>query len=207
MEAFTRVDGIAAPMFRDDIDTDALIPVSRMKTMDADFGKALFANQRYLPDGEEDPGFVLNRPDFRCAKFLVSGHNFGCGSSREQAVWALQQFGIRAIVAASFGDIFFGNCLRVGVLPVVLPVASCEALATAAEARPGNLMSVDLEASQVRGPDGSQHPFTLDPAPRRALLEGLDEIGVTLLEEDAISAFQALDRQRRPWVYFGGLQG
>lgn len=201
MEPFVRVEGVPAPLFQDGIDTDAIIPVARMKAMDADYGKGLFANLRYRADGAENPDFVLNRPAYRRAKFLIAGENFGCGSSREQAVWALQQFGIRCVVAGSFGDIFYSNCLRVGLLPAVLPLGACASLAQAASAAPGRSMLVDLETQQVIGPDASLHRFEIDALQRRMLLEGLDDIGVTLLQSDAISAFQARDRSRRPWIY------
>jgi len=201
MEPFVRLEGVAAPMFRDGIDTDAIIPVSRMKALDADYGEGLFANLRYRADGSEDPEFVLNRPAYRHASILVAGANFGCGSSREQAVWALLKFGIRCVIAGGFGDIFHGNCFRAGLLPVALPLDSCRDLARAAAGAPGSTMTVDLAACRVIAPGGGEHVFEIDALRRRRLLEGLDELGATLLLAGEIAAFQARDRLRRPWIH------
>ncbi len=188
------------------IDTDAIIPVEQMKTLDADFGRCLFFNQRYRLDGSDNPDFALNRPPYRKAKILVAGENFGCGSSREHAVWALVSFGIRCVIAPSFGDIFYNNSFKNGLLPVQLPANVVEALAVriAADANPDSLpVIVDLEACTVRGPGtgGPAIAFDIDPERREALLEGLDEIGVTLKHEAQIAAFQARDAAQRPWIY------
>ena len=201
MEPFVRLEGIAAPMFRDNIDTDAIIPVSRMKALDADYGEVLFANLRYRADGSANPEFVLNQPAYRHAKILITGDNFGCGSSREQAVWALLRFGIRCVIAGSFGDIFHGNCFRAGLLPVVLPLESCRDLARAATSVPGSRVIVDLAASSIIAPDGGKIAFEIDGLRLRGLLEGLDEIRATLLLTDAIANYQAHDRLRRPWIH------
>ena len=202
MEKITRLAGVAAPLAQDNVDTDAIIPVSHMKSLDADYGRSLFANLRYRPDGSELPEFVLNRPEYRSAKILVSGANFGCGSSREHAVWALLGFGIRSVVAESFGDIFYDNALRVGLLPIVLPAAACHALVATVDAAAGSLETVvDLTAQTLTGPDGTVHRFAIELDRRRILLEGLDAIGMTLQHEPAIKAFQQRDGAGRPWVY------
>lgn len=201
MEAFTELDAVAAPLLRDDIDTDALIPLARMKAMDADFGQGLFANLRYRADGSENPDFILNQPSYRGARILVAGSNFGCGSSREQAVWALHGFGIRCVIAAGFADIFHANCIRQGVLPVRLPRAACAALAQALEAQPGVHLRVDLRGCEVHGPHGTRHRFEIEALDREMLLQGLDAIALTLQHADAIAAFQARDRAQRPWIH------
>lgn len=201
MDAFTELDAVAAPLLRDDIDTDALIPLERMKAMDADFGSGLLANLRYRADGSENADFVLNQSSFRGARILVAGSNFGCGSSREQAVWALYGFGIRCVIAAGFADIFHANCIRQGVLPVCLPRSDCAALAQALEARPGRHLRVDLRRCEVHGPQGTVHRFTIDALDREMLLQGLDAIALTLRRADAIAAFQARDSVRRPWIH------
>ncbi len=203
MQKFVRLEGVAAPMPRDNVDTDAIIPVSHMKALDADYGRSLFANQRYRTDGSEEPGFVLNQPAYRSARILVSGINFGCGSSREHAVWALLGFGIRCVVAESFGDIFHDNALRVGLLPVILPAAACRALCRAVEQAAGQRNTVvDLAAQTLTGPDGTVHRFEIAPERKRILLEGLDAIGVTLSHEAAMAAFRQRDVAQRPWVYW-----
>ncbi|MBI5912797.1 MAG: 3-isopropylmalate dehydratase small subunit [Betaproteobacteria bacterium] len=206
MEKFTTLAGIAAPMMVPNIDTDAIIPVEQMKALDADFGRCLFFNQRYRLDGSDNPDFLLNRPPYRKAKILVAGENFGCGSSREHAVWALVSFGIRCVIAPSFGDIFYNNSFKNGLLPVQLPANVVDALAVRieADANPDSLpVIVDLEACTVHGPgtDGPIIAFDIDPERREALLEGLDEIGITLKHEAQIAAFQARDAAQRPWVY------
>ena len=191
MEKFTRLAGVAAPLARDNVDTDAIIPVSHMKALDADYGRGLFANLRYRPDGSELPEFVLNRPEYRSAKVLVSGANFGCGSSREHAVWALLGFGIRCVVAESFGDIFHDNALRVGLLPVVLSAPACRALCAAvAQAAGRHETIVDLAAQTLTGPDGTRYRFDIEPDRRQILLEGLDAIGLTLRHEAAITEYE-----------------
>jgi 3-isopropylmalate/(R)-2-methylmalate dehydratase small subunit len=204
MKPFTQVSGVAAPLPRADVDTDAVIPVPWMKAIEPDYAKALFANWRWK-DGDginEIPEFVLNRPPFREACILVAGTNFGCGSSREAAVWALLGFGIRCVIAPSFGDIFHENSYKNGLLPLVLPEAQVEALLKAlAQGVGGSRMKVDLEAQVVTAPDGSKRDFKIDASRRSALLAGLDEVGVTLAQRDAIAAFQARDRELRPWIY------
>jgi 3-isopropylmalate/(R)-2-methylmalate dehydratase small subunit len=158
-----------------------------------------FAPLRYLPDGSPDPSFVLNRERFRDAPILLAAQNFGCGSSRESAVWSLRAIGIRCVIATSFGDIFFGNCFQNGVLPIVLDESVLESLAE--EAADGAPLEVDLRASVVRSPRGASIPFTVDPLRRRQLLEGLDDLDAGLLRRDEIRVFQQADRILRPWIY------
>jgi 3-isopropylmalate/(R)-2-methylmalate dehydratase small subunit len=158
-----------------------------------------FAPIRYLPDGRDDPSFVLNREPFREAPILLAAQNFGCGSSRETAVWSLRAIGIRCVIAISFGDIFFGNCFQNGVLPIVLDETVLESLAE--EAADGAPLEVDLRASVVRSPRGASIPFTVDPLRRRQLLEGIDDLDAGLLRRDEIRAFQQADRVVRPWIY------
>jgi 3-isopropylmalate/(R)-2-methylmalate dehydratase small subunit len=205
VDTFTTLTAIAAPLLRINVDTDAIIPSREMKKV-AKTGLAdgLFAGWRYRVPGsrEEDPDFVLNREPYRRARILLTGANFGCGSSREHAVWALREWGIRAIIAPSFGAIFQGNCVRNGLLPVVLVADAVEQLAAEVEADPArNLVTVDLVSCSVTSPRGARHPFTIAPADRMMLLEGLDAIALTQKRDDEILAFQARDRLRRPWIY------
>jgi 3-isopropylmalate/(R)-2-methylmalate dehydratase small subunit len=202
MEQFVRIEGIAAPLHRPNIDTDAIIP-SREITLPGreGYGEKLFSPWRYLePDRRENPDFVLNRAPFRAATILIAGDNFGCGSSREMAVWALRQFGFRVVIAPSFGAIFRSNCLRNGILPVALPAATVAGLAARAEA--GDLvLAVDLESCAVTTPDGASHVFAVEAREREMMLEGLDDIALTLRRKGEIEAFQARDREARPWIW------
>ena len=202
MEKFVRVQGIAAPLHRPNVDTDAIIPSREITSPGREgYGEKLFAPWRYLgPDRRENPDFVLNRAPFRAAAILVAGENFGCGSSREMAAWALRQFGIRAVIAPSFGAIFRSNCLRNGILPVVLPAATVAALAARAEA--GDLvLAVDLESCAVTTPDGASRAFQVEAREREMMLEGLDAIALTLRRRGEIEAFQERDRAARPWIW------
>jgi 3-isopropylmalate/(R)-2-methylmalate dehydratase small subunit len=205
MHPFTTVTGPAAPLIRPNIDTDVIIRVERLVgTTKAEMGAHAFEVWKRRPDGSEDPGFVLNRPAFRNAPILLAGANFGCGSSREGAVWALAGAGIRAVIAPSFSDIFANNALQNGLLPVVLPEGAVVSLAAEMEASPGNArVTVDLERMAVTAPSGAEHRFVIDPARRAALLAGLDDIGLTLRQGEAIAAWQAGDRAARPWVWPG----
>lgn len=206
MKKFVKMTGVAAPILRANVDTDALLP-GRFLTKAEEIGKSgfgayLFADWRRGPDGGEDPDFVLNQPLYRKATILLGGDNFGCGSSREHAVWALAGFGIRCVMAPGFGEIFFNNCFKNFVLPIVLEPQIVDGLAAqVSRDGGGGELTVDLEACTVSGPDGAPHAFTIDASRRAALLEGLDDIGVTLRREDEIAAFQAADRARRPWIY------
>ncbi len=194
-EAFTTLTAIAAPLLRDNVDTDAIIPSREMKsTGKTGLAGGLFAGWRYL-DAERTPNpeFVLNQPDFADARILASGVNFGCGSSREHAVWALAEYGVRCIIAESFAPIFHGNCIRNGIAPVVLEHQAIAALA-------GQPVDVDLAAQTVRCADRLWR-FAIDAEAKAMLLEGLDAIDLSLKHRDAIADFHARDRQRRPWVY------
>ena len=204
MEKFTIFAGIAAPLLRDNVDTDAIIPSRETQSVArTGYGDKLFANWRYTPGTRiENPDFVLNREPFRQATILISRDNFGCGSSREAAVWSLAQFGIRCVIAESFGNIFRNNCIRNGFLPVVLPADAVTTLAAQVEQGGDKTqVTVDLERCEVRAPDGQAWPFTIGALEREMLLEGLDEVALTLKRRLEIEAFQARDRRSRPWIY------
>jgi 3-isopropylmalate/(R)-2-methylmalate dehydratase small subunit len=196
VDAFTVVRGPAAPLMLPDVNTDVISPGHTGK---GSMALSAFAPIRYLPDGRDDPSFVLNREPFREAPILLAAQNFGCGSSRESAVWSLRAIGIRCVIATSFGDIFLGNCFQNGVLPIVLDETVLESLAE--EAADGAPLEVDLRASVVRSPRGASIPFTVDPLRRRQLLEGIDDLDAGLLRRDEIRAFQQTDRAVRPWIY------
>jgi len=202
MEKFTRLTAVAAPLLQRNVDTDVIIRIERLITLDRkELGPHAFAPLRYRADGSENPDFVLNRRPYRDAKILIAGENFGCGSSREGAVWALWGMGLRSVIAPSFGDIFFNNCFQNGLLPIVLEAVTVERLAKLVEAAPGTPLTVDLDASVIQTPAGERIPFAADPGRRAALLAGLDEIGQTLQRDGEIADFQARDRQSRPWIY------
>jgi len=205
VEKFQQLTAVAAPLLRINVDTDAIIPSREMKRVSKEgLGDGLFAGWRYLNPGsrDENPDFVLNQPPFRQARILLSGANFGCGSSREHAVWALAEWGIRCIIAPSFGAIFQGNCVRNGILPVVLDNELVEHLAGQVQAAPDtNRITVDLQNCRVIGPDDRSYDFKIDSADRDMLLEGLDAIDVTMKRDAEIMAFQARDRKQRPWIY------
>ncbi|HSD44439.1 MAG TPA: 3-isopropylmalate dehydratase small subunit [Burkholderiales bacterium] len=202
MEHFVRIKALAAPLLRPNVDTDVIIPSREITSPSREgFGEKLFASWRYLePDRRPNPDFVLNRVPFDRAQILIAGENFGCGSSREMAVWAIRQFGFRCVIAPSFGAIFQANCYRNGVLPVVLTKADVEALGREAEA--GALeLEVDLEACTVAAPGDRVLAFAVGRPEREMLLAGLDAIGLTLKRRDEIAAFQARDRAARPWIW------
>ncbi|WP_337875528.1 3-isopropylmalate dehydratase small subunit [Elioraea sp.] len=203
MQPFTAVTGPAAPLLRPNIDTDVIIRVERLVgTTRASMGAHAFEVWRFRADGSEDPAFVLNRPEFRAAPILLAGPNFGCGSSREGAVWALQGMGVRAVIAPSYSDIFRNNALQNGLLPVALDEAVVREIAAQVEAAPDRArVTVDLEREVVIAPDGTRHRFAIDPARREALLAGLDDVGLTLRQADAIAAWQRADRATRPWAW------
>jgi len=205
MDRFTRLEGIAASLAQPNVDTDVIIRVERCARVPRqELGRWAFEALRYRPDGSENPDFVLNREPWRRARILVCGENFGCGSSREMAVWAIAGMGIRCLIAPSFGDIFFNNCFQNGVLAVRLDSATVARLHALASDPDTATMTVDLERLKIGTADGGEIAFEVAPLERRALLEGLDPIGLTLTLEERIAAFQALDRARRPWVYFAG---
>lgn len=199
MQGFTTLTGTAAPLMRDNIDTDVIIRIERLTgTTKASMGAVTFEAWRFLPDGSENPDFVLNRPEFRGAPILVTGANFGCGSSREGAVWAMMGMGLRCVIADSFGDIFFNNCFQNGLLPIRLPA---DAVRRLADQCGGAQVTVDLERQEVVFPDGGRTIFAIEPMRRTAMLEGLDEIGLTLKHADTIADYQTVDRAARPWVW------
>lgn len=205
MQKFTTLSSVAAPLMRVNIDTDAIIPSREMKGVTKDgLSVGMFANWRYtdVDARVENPDFILNRTPFRDAEILLSGENFGCGSSREHAVWALKEWGIRCIIAPSFGTIFYGNCVRNGILPVILSEDVVKAFAETAESgAEAALVIVDLPAQTVTSPTGDRHSFDIAPADKEMLVEGLDPIGLTLKSDEAILAFQDNDKTERPWVY------
>ncbi|MCP1336975.1 3-isopropylmalate dehydratase small subunit [Futiania mangrovi] len=202
LEKTRKVKGVAAPLPRANIDTDAIIPIRHLITVSREgLGKGLFSGWRLDAQDREVPDFVLNRPAFRNAKILIAGENFGCGSSREHAVWSLVDYGIRAVIAPSFASIFYENCKKNGLAAVVLPDEAVRALTDAAEAHAGRDTLIDIEGCTVTGPDGSLYPFEMEADRREALLQGLDEIGMTLRHAEAIAAFQARDSKLRPWIY------
>ena len=197
MEPFTVVRGPAAPLMLPDVNTDVISPGHAGR---GDPAANAFAPLRYLTDGSDNPGFVLNNERFRRAPILLAGQNFGCGSSRETAVWSLALLGIRCVIAESFGDIFFGNCFQNGMLPVVLEHDVLARLAD--EATSGAPVEVDLRTTVITTPGGRSIPFAVNPTRRQQLLEGLDDLDVGIRRRDLVTAFQRSDRQRRPWVYF-----
>jgi 3-isopropylmalate/(R)-2-methylmalate dehydratase small subunit len=199
VQPFTKLTGAAVPLMLDNVDTDVIIRIDRLGLRRDELGPYALEALRVLPDGTPNPGCPLNRAAFRGAPIMLAGNNFGCGSSREGAVWALACLGVRCIVAPSFGDIFMANCFQNGMLPVVLPAAAVQELARQTAA--GSAASIDLERCEVLFPDGRAYGFTVDPLKRDALLQGLDEVTQTLMERDAIAAWQAQDRLARPWVW------
>ncbi|EAR50485.1 isopropylmalate isomerase small subunit [Oceanicola granulosus HTCC2516] len=201
MEKFTTLTGIAAPLPLINVDTDMIIPKQFLKTIHrTGLGKNLFDEMRYDDDGNEIPDFVLNQPAYRDAEILVSGDNFGCGSSREHAPWAILDFGIRCVIAPSFADIFFNNCFKNGILPIALPQEQVDLLMKDAEKGANARMTVDLEAQEINTSDGQVIPFEVDPFRKHCLLEGLDDIGLTMEKAPAIEAFESRVAQERPWV-------
>ena len=202
MDKFTKLEGVAAPLPLINVDTDMIIPKQFLKTIKrSGLGVNLFDEMRYDADGNELPDFVLNKPAYREAKILVAGDNFGCGSSREHAPWALADFGIRCVISTSFADIFFNNCFKNGILPIVLPQEDVDKLMDDAQRGANAIVTVDLENQVIRGPDGGEIAFEVDAFRKHCLLNGLDDIGLTLRDADAISAFEAGHRQRQPWLF------
>ncbi len=200
MEKFTSLTGVAAPLPMVNIDTDMVIPKDYLKTTArTGLGRHLFAEMRYREDGSERAEFVLNRPAYRQASILIAFENFGCGSSREHAPWALRDFGIRCVIAPSFADIFFNNCFKNGILPLVLPKAVCTQLIDDAGRGANAVLTIDLEMQELTRPDGERIAFEVEPSRRSRLLEGLDEIGATVAKAHRIDAFEARLRRSQPW--------
>ena len=201
MEPFTKLEGVAAPLNMINVDTDMIIPKQYLKTIHrTGLGKALFDELRHNPDGSEIADFVLNKPAYRHAQILVAGENFGCGSSREHAPWALLDFGIRCVIASSFADIFYGNCFKNGILPIKLPQEDVDKLMDDAMRGANARITIDLEAQEIRGPDGGCIKFEVDPFRKQCLLNGWDDIGLTMRSEDKISSYEAKHRVDAPWV-------
>lgn len=201
MEKFDKLTGVAAPMPLVNIDTDMIIPKQFLKTIKrTGLGVNLFDEMRYDRDGNEISDFVLNQPQYRDATILVAGDNFGCGSSREHAPWALLDFGIRVVVSTSFADIFYNNCFKNGILPIVLPQEDVDKLMDDAERGANAKITVDLESQTITGPDGGTISFDVDPFRKHCLLNGLDDIGLTLEDASAIDAFETKDAVARPWA-------
>jgi len=204
MEKFTTLTGVAAPLPLINVDTDMIIPKQFLKTIArTGLGKSLFFEMRYDDEGREIDDFVLNRPAYRKAQILVAGDNFGCGSSREHAPWALLDFGIRCVIATSFADIFYNNCFKNGILPIVLPQEDVDKLMDDAERGANAVITVDLENQTIRGPDGGEISFEVDAHRKRCLIEGLDDIGLTLEKADAIDDYEARLAAQTPWLRAG----
>lgn len=202
MTPFTTVRGRAAPLMAQNVDTDIIIRIQRLTDLERDeLGPYAFESWRYRPDGSENPDFLLNQTPWRGAPILLAGPNFGCGSSREGAVWALAGTGVRCVIAPSFGGIFYNNCFQNALLPVRLPAETVEEFAETARARPDGEFEVDLTRKMVTAPDGTEVAFDLDEMRRQGLLQGLDDLGLTLERLPEIAAFQRADAQRRPWIY------
>jgi len=202
MNKFTKLTGVAAPLPMINIDTDMIIPKQFLKTITrSGLGKSLFFEMRYDDNGKELPEFVLNKAPYRSAEILVAGDNFGCGSSREHAPWALQDFGIRAVIAPSFADIFFGNCYKNGMLPVVLPQGQIDILLADAAGDNTRVLTIDLPNQQVIRANGESFHFDINPTSKHQLVEGLDEIGQTLQKADDIASFEQKQHASQPWLW------
>lgn len=202
MEKFTKLTGIAAPMDMINIDTDQIIPKLHLRTIKrTGLGKVLFDELRFTPDGKEIPDFVLNREPYRNARIIVAGDNFGCGSSREHAPWALLDFGIRCVISTSFADIFYNNCFKNGILPIVVSKGELDALMADASDRENPELTVDLENQVITRPNGATVSFEIDAFRRECLLDGLDDIGLTMQKAEKIDSFEDRQRQEQPWLY------
>jgi len=211
MQKFTLLDGLVAPLDRANVDTDAIIPKQFLKSIKrSGFGPNAFDEWRYLDHGEPgmdnskrplNPDFVLNQPRYQGAQILLARENFGCGSSREHAPWALEDYGFRAIIAPSFADIFFNNCFKNGLLPIRLAAEQVDALFKAVEVAPGYRLKIDLERQSITAPDGAVYDFEVEAFRKHCLLNGLDDIGLTLQHVDEIKAFEAKHRAAQPWLF------
>ena len=201
MEKFTKLTGVAAPLSLINVDTDMIIPKQFLKTIErTGLGKHLFSEMRYDDNGIERPDFVLNQPAYRTAQILVAGDNFGCGSSREHAPWAILDFGIRCVIAESFADIFYNNCFKNGILPIKLPASDVALLMDDAQRGANATITIDLPAQEISGPDGGKVHFEIDPFRKHCLIEGLDDIGLTLQKAAAIDKFEKKSAQSRSWL-------
>ena len=201
MERFTTLTAVAAPLKMINVDTDMIIPKQYLKTIRrTGLGTGLFAEMRYAEDGSENPDFVLNKPAYRNARILIAGDNFGCGSSREHAPWALLDFGIRCIISTSFADIFYNNCFKNGILPVKVSPEELEKLFEDADRGANATLTIDLEAQEIRGPDGGTISFDIDPHRKHCLINGLDDIGLTLEKVERIADYEKSAAAKRPWI-------
>ena len=202
MQKFTKLTGVAAPMDAINVDTDQIIPKLHLRTIKrTGLGKVLFDELRFNPDGTEKPEFILNQEPYRKAEILVAGDNFGCGSSREHAPWALLDFGVRCIVSTSFADIFYNNCFKNGILPITVSADELQALMADASDRENPVLTVDLEIQEITRPNGATVSFEIDEFRRECLLDGLDDIGLTMQKVEMIDAFEKTQRERQPWLY------
>jgi 3-isopropylmalate/(R)-2-methylmalate dehydratase small subunit len=202
MDKFTTLTAVAAPLPIVNVDTDMIIPKQYLKTIErTGLGRGLFSEMRYRDDGSENPDFVLNKRAYRNAKILVAGDNFGCGSSREHAPWALKDFGITCVISTSFADIFYNNCFQNGVLPVVLSAHDVGALMQAIVKTPGYQLTIDLDRQSVHTPSGTTYHFDIDPFRKNCLYRGLDSIGLTLQHDAAIAAYEAQRLIEAPWLF------
>jgi len=203
MDSFTSITATAVPFLRKNVDTDVIIPIQRLVGSGrTGLGPHAFERMRYLPDGSDNPDFPLNRPEYKGSKLLLADENFGCGSSREGAVWALMGMGVRCVIAPSFGDIFFANCFQNGLLPVRLPIEVIRRIAEETQASPGNARTtVDLERCVVITPSGAEIPFDVDTRKREAMLHGLDDIALTKRHAEAIAAWREKDQAARAWAW------
>lgn len=206
-EPLFRLSSVVAPLLRDNVDTDAIIPATYLRSLATDPATGLFARWRYRSDGTEDPAFILNDPRFRDARVLLTGANFGCGSSRENAVWALQRFGIRCVIALGYGDIFQENCFKNGVLPIAVRAGDHAQLVCNSTARIAYTVTIDVEAGIIIDQDGDVFLFDLDERKRTLLTSGIDEIGSTLESSARIDAFRAGHRRGKPWLYDDAASG
>jgi len=201
MDKFDMLTGVAAPLEIMNVDTDMIIPKQYLKTIArTGLGRGLFSEMRFREDGSENPDFVLNKPAYRNAKILIAGDNFGCGSSREHAPWALLDFGVRCVISTSFADIFYNNCFKNVILPIKVSQAELEKLMDDAERGANAVLTIDLAAQEIHGPDGGVIKFEIDPFRKHCLLEGLDEIGLTLQKADKITDFESRVAAARPWA-------
>jgi 3-isopropylmalate/(R)-2-methylmalate dehydratase small subunit len=201
MEKFTTLTAVAAPLNMINVDTDMIIPKDYLKTIQrTGLGKGLFAELRYTDDGKDNPDFVLNKPAYREAKIIVAGDNFGCGSSREHAPWALLDYGIRAVISTEFGDIFYNNCFKNGILPIKVTKEDLDKLMDDAERGANATLSIDLDKQEIRGPDGGVVRFEVDAFKKHCLLNGLDEVGLTMEKDDRIADYEKRAAVERPWV-------
>jgi 3-isopropylmalate/(R)-2-methylmalate dehydratase small subunit len=201
MDKFTTLEGVAAPIDQINVDTDMIIPKQYLKTIKrTGLAKGLFSEKRYRDDGSENPDFVLNKPAYRKAKILVAGDNFGCGSSREHAPWALLDFGIRCVISTSFGDIFYNNCFKNGILPIKVSREDLDKLFDDADRGANATLTIDLAKQEIRGPDGGVVTFEIDQHRKHCLLNGLDDIGLTLEKNSKIDSFESKAQAARPWA-------